>query len=297
MRTLSALKLAIAGLCSLAAFPLFGEVVYLNDGQVLIGTLAKPVAGLIDFTGSIKNLRLEPKDIRKTESDIHSLLDKDLEVMLKDHSVIRGRYVDFDEELGLFVDISFGTLDLPLAQIDTIYLVDAKKSRDQPKSVVGVGFYLALPIQSDVTGLSYMPSLSFESKLPFLHGIYLGENVDYVIMSFKASNDVAFRIAGFSLIISAKLIPLFSGRETTKLFSPYISLGAGSALISIIDNRAGAQNQYYGTFNFLSKLKLGVEIGPLPHFSIDAGGGLAMIMQQSGPFWLASGGLTFRYDF
>jgi hypothetical protein len=288
-------RIIIAALLAIGMFPLEAEAIFLSDGEVLFGSIEKTATGEVSViaygSGEIRRALV----VARTEADPKTLIGAKLEVILKDGSILYGILVDFDEELGIFVDLYFGILNLPFPVIHQIFLDQQKLSDENPISL-SLGFTVLQPINSTLFGLSSAPHLTLESMIPGSKAVIVGESIDYFIMTYLPSDEVRYGIMNLSLSLRIRLIPLFTGVESTSPFSPYLQLGGGVAFVAVVDNRADAQNTNYGTLDAQARVELGFELRISPRFSLGACGYVYMILQELHPVWFWGGGLALRYS-
>jgi hypothetical protein len=289
---------AIAAIILALSHDAGAEALLIASGEIIIGTLDPSVTegvSLKDAAGV--ETRLKSQDIVRAEDSARGFVGEALEIVLKDGSVIRGSLVDYEEEIGFFIDISFGTLDLPPDQVRAVYLSSMRKTKDPPAMVLGCGLSLLLPAGTDQFGPSFAPYLAFQTKLPGLRGIYVGEELGLMIMDYRAAGDVRCLIADLSLGLTAKIVQMLERRKSIGILNPYVGLDGGIAFIRIIDDRPDAQNEFYGTMNGRLRATAGLEISPFDHFTIDLGAGACAIAQEGSPFWIISAKVAARYDF
>ena len=100
--------------------PTFADVIFLVDGKILIGTIIGPDEAGVAYSVFGERVVLGVDQILKTEQNIQAISDLLVTVNLKDGSTLHGKVVDFDEEIGYFVDIGFGILTVPIAAVSEI---------------------------------------------------------------------------------------------------------------------------------------------------------------------------------
>lgn len=110
----------------------FADMVVLSNGRVLFGTIASETE-----TG----LRIGRQDFDEQigAGEVTSIFRRDdipdglrVVVTLKDRSVIRGNLADYDNGLGLFIDIEYRILNVPWDRIADIYTAESIAKRDNP---------------------------------------------------------------------------------------------------------------------------------------------------------------------
>ncbi len=271
------------------------DTVVLSDGEVLFGSVERtgPGEAVVRPLGGDETRLVH--GVAKIDAGLDPLLGNALEFTLKDDSVLRGKLVDVDEELGVFADISFGVLRLPFGAIKRTLIYDDFRASERGVSAT-LGLSALGAIGSDSFGLSFAPRLGLESSLPGSDALGVGEAIDYFAMSYRLSDEVNYGIANLTAYLRVKLLPLFGRSESKSIFSPYVELGGGLGFIAVADYRADAQNENYGTINAQARAAIGIRgVRLSPRLSLGARCDLCAVFQRSRPFWLLGGGLALRY--
>ena len=233
------------GLC--ISFAL-GDVLYLKDGRVYFGNPVSADAGGITFDVFGEMITIDQSEILRTENDPSAIIEKTLEVALKDGSVIKGKIVDYDEEIGFLVDINFGTLTIPA---ESIRIIEDPVQRNFyngfPLHIGMTGGYFATPgeLGTDFGG-SFNFSLFAELNTGLIRGFFAGLETSYFILNYKAEPDLVCSIISALPYAMYRVLAFQSYTSFLKSLVPYASLGGGVAFVTVRDKRSDAVREKYG---------------------------------------------------
>ena len=275
----------------------FADVIRLNDGTIYLGEVASASEDgvVLDILG--KSLRVPSARISKTETDLEALRSQALEVFLLDGSVIRGKVKDYDSEIGLFVDLEFGEITIPLDSLGSIQ-DPVLRSR-----------YRGLPFQAGILGGFYQPvgslSASFESSfsitafaefnLRWLRGLYAGVDFSHFFMTYQPDADLSY---GISVITAGPVYRLLLLRTSEVAFIknlvPWAGLSAGAAYVAVEDQTAATS---YGELDPAFGASLGLDYHAGARLLVRLSGRWLLLPQSASAFQLLAGGLGLAYSF
>src|SRR4030065_490921 len=152
------------------------DVIRLNDGTIYLGKVASASEDgvVLDILG--KSLRVPSARLSKTDTDLEALRSQALEVFLLDGSVIRGKVKDYDSEIGLFVDLEFGEITIPLDSLGSLQdPVQRSRYRGFPfqAGILG-GFHQSIGSLGASFDSNFSISAFAEFNLQWLRGLYAG---------------------------------------------------------------------------------------------------------------------------
>ena len=298
---MKARSLILAFLCALNSLA-FGDVIRTEDGTIYIGKVAAADEKGVSLDAYGGTVRVAPTAIISTETGKASLESDSLEVHLKDGSIIRGRIKDYDQEVGLLVDIDFGSLTIPFESIRTIEDPNQRKRYKGSPLQAGfaAGYYwpasagsLAVPF-----GSSGSLSLFADFNLQFVRGLSAGIDLAQFFMNTASSPDLSY---GVTTLTAGPIYRLLMFRTSSlayvNLLVPWASAGGGVAYISVQDRRSGAYQASYGEMDPAWCAGLGLDIYPLEWLAIRLSFRWLAVQQTSGLFHLPAFSLGAAYSF
>jgi hypothetical protein len=281
--------------CSAAA-PVWSDVIFLDDGTLLIGTIIGTDAGGTRYSAFEREIKVPSQDIRRSEKDLKSIEGLPLTVELMDGSVLRGTIADYDPEIGLFLDISFGVLTVPNQSIRAIVDPARRLRFSGPPFMARAGISGYFPVFASAVGFG--PSIALDMTacvaLPFFRGLTAGLDVRYSFADFLVVDTVEYSFVSLQPEIGYNLLYFRTNEDFTRMLMPFASIGAGPVYVSQSDP-SGYPSQM-GELCLGIVLKIGVDI------EIYQGWGLRLqerndiYLQQGSPFVSVSIGFMIAYD-
>lgn len=276
--------------------PIFADVIFLVDGKILIGSVIGFDEAGIAYSVLGERIVLNVDQILKTEQNIQAISDLQVNVHLKDGSTLHGRVVDFDEEIGFFVDIGFGTLIVPIAAVSEIVdpTVRVRYAGSTISLQAGGGAYLPLFTASENFGPSWVTSLGADVSLPFFRGMYAGISFSVSGADYTPSDSVSYLFASVTPDIGIRYMGWRMRNDFLRIITPYVSLSGGASYISMTDPVLSSHAQ--GSLSALFGLSGGLRFAVAKGFSVmlDLFGDL--ILQKSSPFVYAGAGLLLACE-
>ncbi len=286
----------MAALCSAVAASGWSDVLFLDDGTIIIGTIIGTDSEGARYLAYEREIKLASKNIRRSEADLKVLEGLPLVVELMDGSILRGAIADYDPEIGVFLDISFGVLTVPNQSIKSI--VDpARRLRYAGSSFLaraGASLYLPILDSAKRFGPDFSIDLAAEWAIPFVRGLTAGFDARYSFVDFKSTGNAEYSFISVSPEVSYRLLSLHTREDWLNSFVPFVSVGAGPVYISSEDST--------GSFSHLAELdfglnaKIGLDIELSQGWGIRAQGRSDLYFQDGDPFISLSVGLLASYD-
>jgi len=259
------------------------DVVFRNDGSVILGSLVEAQGSELVYDSMGTRITVPTRSILRTANDLTSLGDQAYDVTLADGTVFTGTIVDFDPEIGLFLNLSIGSLTLPSSGVKSI--VDRQARRlwaGSDLTFSAAGFYTWFP-DNAFFGSSFSASLGASARLAW-RGWTAGLSLDWCPLEYAASSSVSYTLYSAIARLGYRVLDFRRSKSFLSLLSPYASLGAGPAYISVADSREGAVSSSYGSIAPQGQAELGFDISPIPSLSIRASGKASLILQAGSPF-------------
>jgi len=285
--------LALALFLALAS-PLFADVIFLVDGRILIGTLIGPDSGGVAYSVSGGRTVIPVERILRTEKSVASLAELPLNVLLKDGSTIHGTVVDYDDDIGLFVDIGFGVLTIPVAAIAEMVdpVTRMRYAGAGMQARLGGGAYL--PLGTDHFGPSWTGSAAAVFSIPGVRGLSAGIALGISGADYLAQDDVEYSFLSFGPAAEYRFLGWRMRDGFLSALTPLASVQAGACFISLVD--PGAYPPRQGSMTGFMELAAGLDYalkGGLV-LRLDLFGG--MVFQSQSPFTTAGIRLHACYE-
>ena len=275
---------------------LSAEVLFLRNGEIVIGDFVSADSGTITLRSMGTERTVSSTDVLRTEKGLMDIGEITVQVVLKDGTSIRGKLTDFDEEVGLFIDIGFGTLALPIAAIARIEDPGRIAVYQGTKMSLGLSGGISTPLDSDY-GLSGGGGVLAEIKTGLARGLYAGFSLGGEYLAYAADSNVKIVNADFQIYALYKLLALGEVFPALELLTPYASLGIGGTLVTLLDSRVDAPVDQRGILSFSTALAFGLEWKLPANISLRTGGELDGILQTSGLFLIPKARLALLYGF
>jgi small nuclear ribonucleoprotein (snRNP)-like protein len=291
------LFLGMLSLCVFCAGPLAAiDVVYVNNGDIILGTLIGPVPGGVSYStfGIEKTISFD--SITATEKNLSGLAEKTVQVALKDGSVIQGKIVDFDEDIGVFLDIAFGTLTIPGIAVSEIYELD-KRTRYtgaayQISSYGGV--YWPLGDSADYFGMGWSAGAGMAWAIPAVRGLYAGGRATFYGMDYTDDTSIKYVMLSLRPEITYKYLGWRMKNNFLSKIVPYGTFGAGPVYIAIEDPASYPSN--YGSIAADMALSAGIEFSVSRNFVLKVEGNGTYVVQEGASFTHAGALLSLCYE-
>ncbi|MGQ9615518.1 MAG: hypothetical protein ACUVWJ_03860 [Spirochaetota bacterium] len=276
-----------------------GDVLYLKDGRVYLGNPVSADATGITFNVFGEMITIDQSEILRTENDHSALREKPLEVALKDGSVIKGKIVDYDEEIGFLVDINFGALTIPAESIKVI------------EDPVQRNFYNGFPVHLGITGGyhntmgepgsdfggSLNLSLFAEFNTGLIRGLFAGIESSYFIMNHKTDPDLKYNVITLLPYAMYRVLAFQSYKSFLKSFVPFVALDGGVALVAVRDKRTTAIREKYGEINLAFSPSMGFDYFITEKILLRLKGGWMFVPQNTSFFNIISVNMGAAYCF
>lgn len=293
MRTLVLIfALLVFGIASAAAV----DIVYLQNGEIILGTLTGPVPGGVSYATFGAERKIPLESIASTDKTLTSLADKMVNVVLKDGSSIQGKIVDYDPDIGVFLDISFGTLTIPVVAISEIYetakrtLFNGTTFQISPYG----GVYWPLAGSADYFGMSWYAGVGADWAIPKIRGLYAGGRATIYGMNYKKDSSVKYSMYSVRPEITYKYLGWRMKNNLLGKLVPYVSLGSGPVYIAIQD--PASYPSTYGSITADIAMTTGMELSFSSNIVVKLEGNGSLILQKGTPFMNAGVMLSLSYE-
>jgi len=99
---------------------LWADIFSLRNGIILVGKIIGLNEGYVEIEVYGTKIKLAVDEILRTESNFSSLKGKTIDIELKDKTIIKGKFQDYDPDIGFLFEIDFGVITVPLTNIKKI---------------------------------------------------------------------------------------------------------------------------------------------------------------------------------
>jgi hypothetical protein len=229
----------------------FADVIWLHDGTILLGKIVKFDADSIDIESFGQVKKISQTDVLKKEKSMD-------EIILKDGSTIKGKIQNYDEEIGINVNIDFGSITLPLQSV--------KEVRNNVQKI----YYNGLPVFIGISGGYYFLAGSIKERFnDFINfsifsefnvgvrGLFIGGDLQFTFTNYLPNPDVDFYLFSLQPYIMYKFMMLRKYSSFVKIFVPFVSVGLG--VNYTVKTTAGTLTQQ-GEVDFIYNIKAGLDI-------------------------------------
>jgi small nuclear ribonucleoprotein (snRNP)-like protein len=272
------------------------EVVYLKNGDVILGTLIGPVSGGLSYQCFGEQRTIPITDIDLTEKNLQNLSQKAVYVVLKDGSVIQGKIVDYDEDIGVFLDISFGTLTMPTASIQRIY------EKEKSAQYMGAGYqvsgfggaYFPFGPSAEFFGLSWCAGAGFDWSIPQVRGLYASASLIVYGMDYLPDDVITYGMVSLRPEMTYKYLGWRMNKDFLSKIVPYASVGIGMVYIAITDPSSYPAS--FGNITADAAVTLGIEFAVIDGIVAKLSGTGDVILQNGSPFFSAGVMLGIGYE-
>ena len=285
-RAAAVVLFAVLGLASS-----FAEVLYLVDGEILIGEFVSPDPQGFLYRTYKGDVVVPVGKLLRSAKTLDELSALPVELVLKDSSVIKGNIVDFDYDIGIFIDISFGTLTIPNTAVAKIMdpVQVSKYSGSALQYRVDAGAYFPLFGNEQFFGASWLASITLNARLPAVRGLFAGASLTFNDTVFTPTTTTKYFLLSVCPEVTWKLLDWRVKSGFLSILSPFATVGAGLAYINVSDPELYPPS--YGNLTMRAYVKAGSEIAITPAISLVLDGYLDIFMQAQRPFY--SAGATF----
>jgi len=271
------------------------DVVFLKDGSVVIGTITGTSEGAVRYLVAGEEIDFAIGSILRTDRELSALAELPLEAVLKDGSIIRGKIVDYDEELGYFIDIAFGTLTLPLSTVDE--LVDpVRRTAFEGASFqvrAGGGVYLPVLDDSGAFGQSWTAAAGASWALAFVRGLSGGIGVSRSAAAYD-EEDIEYSFFAVRPELTYRYLGLRLRDSILNRLTPFASVSFGPAYVAVVNPDTVPDD--YGELIAAAGLSAGFELRVAAGIALRMEGTFDAYLQEGTPFCTAGALLSVAYE-
>ena len=186
--------LSILFVITFTSSPAYSDVVWLQNGKIYLGEINTAESDGITIKTFGETRKISMEDIFKTEKTLDSLKYQQIDITLKDGSVIKGKIQNYDEEIGINVNIDFGNITLPVQTVDSITDQNRKKHYGGSDINVGItgGYYCLLGEASNSFNNFFKLTLFAEFNTGLVRGLFAGIDIAFTFMDYSGKENLSF---------------------------------------------------------------------------------------------------------
>lgn len=278
---------------------LLADVIRLQNGDVYLGRITGTDSEGIDIESFGRKIKVPQQDLLRTEKDLTSIKSKPSEIILMDGSTLRGKIENYDEEVGVLVNIDFGSLTLPVKSIKEINDPFQKKfySGNPVQIGIGGGYYMPSGKLKDTFNPGYNYSLFAEFNSNLMRGLFIGCDLTYFPLDYKENSNVNYSIFTLQPYLMYRFLFLRKGTSFLRNFVPFVSAGFGAGYVLLKDKRSDAAAPERSEIDLAYFAKLGCDYSVTNNIAIRLFAGWQTVTQKSDSLnmILINGGVLYSF--
>jgi opacity protein-like surface antigen len=277
----------------------FADVIRLQNGDVYLGNITSTNSEGVIVESFGRKIKVQQKDLLRSEKDLSLLKLQDVEIRLKDGSSINGKIQNFDDEVGILVDIDFGSMTLPVKSINSITEPSQREYYAGKSFVVGIsgGYYMVNgPLKKDFKD-NMLFTIYGEMNTNFFRGLFGGVEVNYMIMDNKFNSNLKYNMFNSNFYASYKFFNFRSSSTFMQNFVPYGSLGIGLSYVSADDSRSDVPRKKSNELDLNYKVSLGLDYFITQNISARLSASWQSVLQTNNNFNLLMINIGAGYNF
>ncbi len=272
------------------------DVIFLKDGTIVLASYKSSSGDTMTYTIGEKEVSFSSGEILRSESTLASLIGKQINIELVDKTVIEGAFTDYDTDIGYFIDLSFGTLTIPVERV--VRMIDPVQAKRYQGSAVAIGLrglYLTA-VGSDNFKSMYGGGVSAEFGLPFMRGLFAGVGLDFAKLETDGLDDLSYLLIQITPNLTYRYLEFRSGQGALSRFVPFASLGGGMTVIYVRDLRDGVYPDSYGALSPHLRAEIGTDLYLTESTYLRLGGVWTTVLQDGDAFSAAGASLACYYE-
>jgi hypothetical protein len=278
---------------------LFADVIRLQNGQIFLGRIIKADSNGIVTESFGEQREFSQADILKNEKDLSTLKTQHCDIYLKDGSVLKGKVENYDEEVGILINIDFGAVTFPIKSIKEINDPAQKKyySGNPMQIGVGGGYFMPNGKLKDKYKTGYNFSVFGEFNSNLVRGLFIGGDLTYFPIDYKDSSKVNYDIFTLQPYAMYRFLFLRSSSTFIRNFVPFVSVGFGLGYVVLKDKRDNSSSSEKSEIDFAYHAKIGCDYQIIDNITVRVFGGWQTITQKSDSLnmMLINGGVLYSF--
>lgn len=274
--------LTVIFLITLTSSPAYSDVVWLQNGKIYLGEINTAESDGITIKTFGETRKISMEDIFKTEKSLDSLKYQQIDITLKDGSVIKGKIQNYDEEIGINVNIDFGNITLPVQTVDSITDQSRKKHYGGSDINVGItgGYYCLLGEASDSFNNFFKLNLFAEFNTGLTRGLFAGIDIAFTFMDYSGKDNLSFSMYSFQPYAIYRFFNFRNSSSFMNRVVPFVAAGMGIAYL-IKENSSDSGLNEMSELNFTYSLRPGTDIEIIENLWLRIYTGFESVPQKS----------------
>jgi len=262
---------------------LTADVIRLQNGQIFLGKVIRADSQGIVVESFGEQREFSQADILKNEKDLSTLKTQHSDVYLKDGSILKGKIENYDEEVGILVNIDFGTVTLPVKGIKEINDPVQKKyySGNTVQIGIGGGYYTPVGKLNDKYKAGYNYSIFAEFNPNLTRGLFIGGDLSYFPVDYKDNSKVNYNIFTLQPYLMYRFLSLRRGTSFLRDFVPFVSAGLGLGYVVLKDKRDNTSAPEKSELDFAYNARIGCDYQITEKIILRVFGGWQTVTQKS----------------
>jgi len=179
-----------------------------------------------------EKITVQFSDILQSDADFKNLTGRELEITLKDNSVMRGKVRNYDADIGLLVEIDLGVITVPPDNIKSI--MDYTERGRQRANFVQIGllagYYFMIGDLSGVFSGNVTGGVFSEFNLgAVFEGLFAGALLSYHNLNVLDYSGYAYYLFKLDAYVMYRFLMLRTAPGALRNLVPFATLGAGAA--------------------------------------------------------------------
>lgn len=278
--------------------PLHADVVIIDDGAIYLGKVKSVDSQVMVFESFGKDINLSTAKVLKNHKSLDDISAKKISILLKDGSTISGKIDNFDDEIGIFLNIGFGNITIPVGAVNEIRDPEIRKSYfgNDYKFGASAGWYYMTGSLAESYGSTFTANLYAEKMTP-VRGLAGGIDISYNLMNFTKDDKMNYQM----FALKPYLMYVFLDFKKTVSFldkiNPFVALYAGVAYVSLEDKRDYAKASNLSEIDPDFMAAAGIDYPLTGNLSIRASGGYRLVLQSNVIFQNITASLGANYGY
>ncbi len=273
------------------------DVIMLHDGNIYLGKITSTDSSGIVIETFGQTLTISQSDILKSEKNFDSFKDVTTDITLKDGSIIKGKIQNYDEEIGIFVNIDFGTITLPVESIKEITnnILKIKNNGYNYLTGLTIGYYQPMGGTGKFSG-SYLTTAFIEKNTSLVRGLYAGGDFSYIDMQHENSS-LDYSMLMLEPYLSYNFFTFKNSSSFLHRLIPFVRIGGGLSYIMLKDNRPTAVTESSSELNPFISAGAGFDMEIIPSLLLRTSACWYIVPQSSETFQASAISIGAVYGF
>ncbi|MCX7677734.1 MAG: hypothetical protein N2316_00805 [Spirochaetes bacterium] len=294
------MKIVSSIVCFFMSMPLYSyDSLTLLDGKILLGKIVSVEREKVVVESFGKEKIYSSSEILKTSKGAADLKKISVSVYLRDGTVLQGKFEDYDEEIGILLNLQLGNITIVPDLIEKISdeTLTTKYYGFDAKIGMMITYYRVIGEFRNDFDSSYALSAYGEKNFPLVRGISFGLDFSYRNMGYVPSEDVRY------VNISLKPTVTYSYHDFHYLFpfseriTPFVQLAIGPSYIHINDERNFVKSTRVSGIDTEMSASAGVDVHLYRGISFRLSPTYCVVFQRKRHFQTMAVGFGIYYGF